>query len=72
MLRGLQGNFKSKFGVKRERAPFVFTSEMAYVMGKKEAPRFVSFERLCSLSYNVLRKQAPLFISLFKLVRAYM
>ena len=63
------GNFKSKFGVKRERAPFVFTSEMKYVMGDKKAPRFISFERLCCLSYNVLRRHASLFIVLFKLVR---
>lgn len=27
------GNFKKKFGVNRERAAFVFTPEMAYVMG---------------------------------------
>lgn len=27
------GNFKSKFGFKRERTAFVLTMEMAYVMG---------------------------------------
>lgn len=27
------GNFKKKFGVNRERAAFVFTPEMAFVMG---------------------------------------
>ena len=27
------GNFKSKFGIKRERAPFVFTPDFAYVLG---------------------------------------
>ena len=27
------GNFKKKFGFKRERSPFVFTQEMAYVIG---------------------------------------
>jgi len=27
------GNFKSKFGINRERAAFVFTPEMAFVMG---------------------------------------
>ena len=29
------GNFKSKFGIKRERAPFVFTPDFAYVLGDK-------------------------------------
>ena len=26
------GNFKTKFGIKRERAPFFFTPDMQYVM----------------------------------------
>jgi len=30
------GNFKKKFGVNRERAAFVFTPEMAFVMGGKK------------------------------------
>lgn len=34
------GNFKSKFGFKGERAPFVFTTEMAYVMGGKDGKLF--------------------------------
>jgi phosphatidylinositol kinase/protein kinase (PI-3 family) len=29
------GNYKKKFGIKRERAPFVFTPDFAYVMGGK-------------------------------------
>ena len=28
------GNFKSKFGLKRERAPFVLTSHFVYVITK--------------------------------------
>lgn len=38
------GNFKSKFGVSRgilisilERAPFVFTEEMLYIMGGRDS-----------------------------------
>jgi len=34
------GHFKSKFGIKRERAPFVFTEEMAFVMGGKNSDKF--------------------------------
>ena len=34
------GNFKSKFGIKRERAPFVFTPEMAYVLGRDGYTKF--------------------------------
>lgn len=33
------GNIKSKFGVKRERAPFVLTPDFVYVMGKKGGTR---------------------------------
>ncbi len=38
------GNFKSKLGVKRERAPFVFTPHFSDVLGGPGAPRFVKFE----------------------------
>ena len=43
------GNFKEKFGMKRgfklilERAPFVFTEEMAYLMGGREGEDFLIF-----------------------------
>ena len=77
------GNFKSKFGYKRERAPFVFTPEMAYVMGNKDAtfgfpdqmmkekqPRigFPEFEEMCCGAYNVLRQHSNLLMNLFILV----
>ncbi|GMH75300.1 hypothetical protein TrVE_jg7505 [Triparma verrucosa] len=77
------GNFKSKFGYKRERAPFVFTPEMAYVMGNRETtfgfpdlimkdkePRigFPEFEQMCCQSYNVLREHSNLLMNLFILV----
>ncbi|GMI29478.1 hypothetical protein TrRE_jg5350, partial [Triparma retinervis] len=77
------GNFKSKFGYKRERAPFVFTPEMAYVMGNKDTtfgfpdwmmkgkdPRigFPEFEKMCCQAYNVLREHSNLLINLFILV----
>ena len=77
------GNFKSKFGYKRERAPFVFTPEMAYVMGNKDTtfgfpdfvmkdkePRigFPEFESMCCSAYNVLRQHSNLLMNLFILV----
>lgn len=37
------GNFKTKFGFNRERAPFVFTEEMAYVMGGVNGANFQRF-----------------------------
>jgi phosphatidylinositol-4,5-bisphosphate 3-kinase len=65
------GNFKSKFGIKRERAAFVLTPEMAYVMGGKKyksARNFREFEEVCKEAFKVLRKHSSLFINLFILV----
>lgn len=63
------GNFKKKLGVKRERAPFVFTPDFAYVMGGKDSEGFMKFVDLCCSAYNVVRKSAPLFINLFAMVK---
>jgi hypothetical protein len=62
------GNFKSKFGVKRERAAFVFTPEMAYVMGGHKSKLFRSFLGLCSSAFEVLRSNANLLELLFALM----
>ena len=62
------GNFKSKFGFKRERARFVLTPDFAYVMGGENSPGFRSFEDLCVKAFNILRKEASLSINLFQLM----
>lgn len=59
------GNFKSKFGIKRERAPFVFTPEMAFVMGGVDAPDFNKFLDLCAAGFNVMRGVGRQLIGLF-------
>lgn len=71
------GNFKSKFGINRERSPFVFTPEMAEVARDKFA-RFGSpapgataltdFESYCVRAYNITRHRAPLLINMFALM----
>ena len=58
------GNFKSKYGVKRERAPFVFTPAMRAVMDDAQYQTFVD---LCCDIYNVLRENAALLVSLCSL-----
>lgn len=58
------GNFKSKYGVKRERAPFVFTPAMKAVMREDQYEAFVD---LCCDIYNILRDNASLLVSLFSL-----
>lgn len=56
-------------GIKRERAPFVLTQEFVYVMGKKRSPNFRLFATLCCKAFNILRKHAHLFITLFSMVK---
>jgi len=73
----LTGNFKSKFGINRERAPFVFTPEMAEVARDKfqrfgselpGASSLTEFESYCVRAYNIARKRAPLLINMFSLM----
>ena len=66
------GNFKTKLGFKRERTPFVFTREMAYVMhgsgSREKSPAYIKFVDLCAKAFNVLRKNARVLIVLFQLM----
>jgi len=62
------GHFKSKLGVKRERAPFIFTPAMAAILGKQDKPLFKKFVTLCTQAYNLLRKNANLLVTLFSLM----
>ena len=51
------GNFKKKFGIKRESAPFVLTPHMETVLGGKAAgARYRKFEELCCKAFLVLRR----------------
>lgn len=64
------GNFKSKYGINRERTTFVFTTEMAYVMknSKVVGAQYEDFQRLCCEAFNALRARASHLISLFTLM----
>jgi len=59
------GNFKSKYGVKRERAPFVFTHSMKNVMSLEG--EYDTFTHLCCEIYNILRANASMLVSLCSL-----
>jgi hypothetical protein len=59
------GNFKSKYGINRERHPFVFTPEMCYVLGGVGSQQFNEFEAMCVRAFNELRKRGNLLINLF-------
>jgi hypothetical protein len=62
------GNVKRFFGVRRERAPFIFTPAFLYVMGGSEHPNYQRFVELACRAYNVLRKSSTLFINLFAMM----
>ncbi|XP_062328528.1 phosphatidylinositol 4,5-bisphosphate 3-kinase catalytic subunit beta isoform isoform X2 [Osmerus eperlanus] len=65
------GNFKSKFGIKRERVPFILTHDFIHVIqqGKTgNTEKFGSFRQYCEDAYLILRRNGNLFITLFALM----
>ncbi|KAM4589944.1 phosphatidylinositol 4,5-bisphosphate 3-kinase catalytic subunit beta isoform 1-T3 [Fundulus diaphanus] len=65
------GNFKSKFGIKRERVPFILTHDFIHVIQEGKAgntEKFGSFRQYCEDAYLILRKNGNLFITLFALM----
>lgn len=61
------GNFKSKLGVKRERAPFVFTPSMLDAIGGKKSENYQTFKTLACDAFRVLRAHSNLLITLLVL-----
>ncbi|XP_069950780.1 phosphatidylinositol 4-phosphate 3-kinase C2 domain-containing subunit beta-like isoform X2 [Cherax quadricarinatus] len=60
-----------KFGsFKRDRTPFVLTSDMAYVIngGEKPSDKFQSFVDLCCRAFNIIRRNGQLLLYLFALM----
>ncbi|KAJ6669307.1 hypothetical protein lerEdw1_008116 [Lerista edwardsae] len=65
------GNFKSKFGIKRERVPFILTYDFIHVIqqGKTgNTEKFGRFRQCCEEAYLILRRHGNLFITLFALL----
>ncbi|CAI9730975.1 phosphatidylinositol 4,5-bisphosphate 3-kinase catalytic subunit beta isoform-like isoform X2 [Octopus vulgaris] len=64
------GNKKKKFGVRRERVPFVLTSHFVYVIknGEGQNDNFQKFEENCQLAYMILRRRSHVLITLFNLM----
>jgi phosphatidylinositol-4,5-bisphosphate 3-kinase catalytic subunit alpha/beta/delta len=62
------GHFKTKFGIEREKAPFVFTPQFAHILGGKGSPSYDLFVSSCCEAYNIVRHNADIFINLFLMV----
>lgn len=67
------GHFKKKFGINRERVPFVLTDDFLNVIAMgKENPRkseeFAKFQFLCGQAYLALRRHSNLLITLFTMM----
>ena len=65
------GHFKSKFGVNRERVPFVLTSDYVYVInrgGSSNGSEWKQFEETCMKAFMALRRQTKLILTLFMMM----
>ncbi|XP_054857930.1 phosphatidylinositol 4,5-bisphosphate 3-kinase catalytic subunit delta isoform [Eublepharis macularius] len=67
------GNFKTKFGINRERVPFILTYDFVHVIQQGKTNNSEKFERFrgyCEQAYMILRCHGLLFLHLFALMKA--
>lgn len=65
------GNWKAKFGVRRERVKFILVPDFVYAMtmgGGQKSARWKNFKDLCRRTYLIVRRNADLFINLLNMM----
>jgi hypothetical protein len=62
------GHFKSKMGIKRERAPFVFTRQFQNVLGDDNSPLFLDFKDKLAKGYTILRANKGAIVTLLRIL----
>ena len=62
------GHFKYKMGIKRERAPFVFTRQFQSVLGDDNSELFKEFKKKLQRGYIILRKNKEAIVTLLRIL----
>eukprot|EP00052_Salpingoeca_macrocollata_P004776 m.43448 g.43448 ORF g.43448 m.43448 type:complete len:1025 (+) comp14443_c0_seq1:121-3195(+) len=65
------GNWKSKFGVQRERVKFILVPDFVVAMTKgsnQKSERWKQFKEVCRQAYIIVRQNANLFINLLNMM----
>ena len=62
------GHFKYKMGIKRERAPFVFTRQFQNVLGGDDSEKFKEFKEKLEKGYLILRNHKEVVITLLSIL----
>jgi len=62
------GHFKYKMGIKRERAPFVFTRQFQNVLGNDNSELFIDFKNKLKKGYQTLRKKRDVIVTLLRIL----
>lgn len=67
------GNWKEKFGVRRERVKFILVPDFVVAMtrgGNQRSPKWKLFKDVCKQAYLIVRRHADLFINLLNMMLA--